>query len=147
MPTLTELFPFLENSIFFTLWKVVVLSFIGVSWLAMIVYVAKDSEKRLEKDSYKFFATLLPLFLYVVGFFLYLIIRPGTTITERIHRMYLAEHFADDSCTRCQKPVAQDARFCPHCSMEILITCGQCRYMVRKTWQYCPNCQARLRSL
>jgi len=51
------------------------------------------------------------------------------------------------NCPSCQKPLQEDAKFCPHCGTAISKNthCSSCGKQADPTWVFCPGCGASLK--
>lgn len=141
---LDTLFTIVESPVFD--WVIVgVLSYLGVLWFALIVWVARDVVNRTSNVLFQIFAILLNIFLPVFGLLVYLIIRPSRTLLEKYYEeaeyhLLSEQGVADSSCPKCEKPVAQDYLFCPSCSEKLKKRCGHCRHVFPEKYEVCPYC-------
>lgn len=65
--------------------EVGLLAYGGLLWLAIIIWVTRDSIHRSRSLLFQTFAILLNLLIPLLGVLLYLIIRPSQTLLERYY--------------------------------------------------------------
>jgi RNA polymerase subunit RPABC4/transcription elongation factor Spt4 len=147
MEEFQEILQLIQNSYFFKVLKITGWVLFFVTWLGAISFVIKDAKKRYEKSKWQYSVILLPLLGHLIGFFIYLFIRPAHTKTERIYEGELLD-FKDELfiCPNCGYEIKEDFIFCPKCGEELFTKCNNCGRTVRRGWQYCPYCRQRLKS-
>lgn len=144
MSDLTEIWLIIKTSPVYQVGKLVIFSIIALSWAGMISYVSKDSEKRYKTERARLFFTILTLFTYLLGFLVYVLVRPGKTLEEKKYEKYLESLELGELCPACKKPVDETYTFCPFCGEEIYEACPSCGKKIKESWEYCPHCQAEL---
>ncbi len=82
--TLNQFLEFLSSDTFVTL-KIISLSYFGLLWLSIIIWVTRDSLSRSNSILFQAFSILLNIAIPYLGALLYLIIRPGKTRIERYY--------------------------------------------------------------
>lgn len=60
--------------------------YVGLLWLAIIIWVTRDSISRSSSLLFQTFAILLNIGIPILGVLLYLIIRPSQTLLERYYQ-------------------------------------------------------------
>jgi ABC-type transport system involved in multi-copper enzyme maturation permease subunit len=104
-------------------------------WLAVIVWVYRDAERRGMNGV---LWALLVLIGNLIGLLIYLIVRndeaskPKQTIETR-------------PCPNCQKYAAETFSFCPHCGAKMEYVCSSCGESADRTWKVCPHCGDKLK--
>lgn len=63
----------------------VVVIYLGLLWLAVIIWVARDAINRSSSLIFQVIAILLNILFPILGILLYLIIRPGKTTLEKYY--------------------------------------------------------------
>jgi hypothetical protein len=133
---------------FVPLWSV---SFIFlVVWIAVIIWVYKDAERR---GMSSLLWALLVFIGNLIGLLIYLIVRqdhplreeqgtadvepPATASSSEIRTMV---------CPACQKPVEKSYAFCPHCGATLQPVCRSCGKPADSAWKVCPHCGAPLKT-
>jgi hypothetical protein len=81
----------------------------------------------------------------VVGWIIYLIVRPSETIDEiywgDLERRYLKYEAKDlGDCPRCGSQLYPGFIFCPNCGKRLKRKCPKCEVYVDLDHKYCPNC-------
>lgn len=146
MPSfLNNMMDFISSPTFST-FQIVVLGYLGFLWLAIIIWVTRDSINRSSSLLFQTFSILINIAIPILGILLYLIIRPGKTNMDRYyeeleHRM-LAEEGGEKSstCEKCLTLVDKDYTFCPNCGEKTKKTCTKCRKHFPSMWNICPYC-------
>ncbi len=118
--------------------------YVFVVWIAVVIWVARDSVSRSRSLVFQVLMILGTIALNVFGLLVYLIIRPQKTLVEKYHeeleRKALAEN--EESCPTCSKHLPLEFQFCPHCGEEVRHPCKKCKGLVSKNWTICPYCGA-----
>jgi len=119
-----------------------VLIYVFVLWIALVIWVARDSVSRSKSLVFQVFVILLAIILNIFGLLVYLIIRPQKTLVEKYHEdlehKALAE--SEESCPKCEKMLPLAFQFCPHCGEEARKHCKKCHKLVSKNWSVCAYC-------
>jgi len=92
--------------------KLIFVIYIGLLWLSVIIWVTRDAIQRSDSLIFQVIAIMLNIVFPILGIFLYLIIRPGKTTTERYyedleHRLILesiGENETEDKTKEQKKP-------------------------------------------
>jgi len=128
--------------------QIVAISYMGLLWLAIIIWVTRDSINRSGSLIFQTFAILINIIVPILGVLLYLIIRPGKTNTERYyeeleHRMLMeGSGETDITCEKCLTLVGEDYVFCPNCGTKVKKSCDKCGKDFPNVWSICPYCGA-----
>ena len=126
--------------------KILVVSYFGLLWLAIIIWVTRDSLHRSNSLIFQTFSILINIAIPFLGVILYLIIRPSQTNMERyyqeIEHRLLSEEGPDkqNSCEKCMTIVSEDYVYCPNCSEKLKNSCSKCRKKFPVMWTICPYC-------
>jgi RNA polymerase subunit RPABC4/transcription elongation factor Spt4 len=126
--------------------KIAVIAYFGLLWIAIIIWVTKDSLERSNSIIFQAIAILLNIAIPFLGILLYLIIRPGKTrmesYYEELERNMLENGEASDSgaCDKCLTPVDKNYNFCPNCAASLKKTCQKCKKTFPNIWNICPFC-------
>jgi len=127
-------FPFWSFSLFFF-----------IIWIAIIVWVYKDAERRGMSG------VLWALLVFIgnlIGLLIYLIVRQDHVPTASGQTTIPApatKTTTSKTCPSCQKPVEKDFTFCPHCGAAIQQVCRACGKPTDAAWKVCPLCGAQLK--
>lgn len=123
----------------------VLLGYLFVLWVALIIWVARDSVGRSRNLIFQVVTILLVILLNIFGLVIYLIIRPQKTLVEKYHedieRKALAE--LEEACHHCSRPLPLEFQYCPACGTEARNACKHCKKLVSKGWSICPYCGDR----
>lgn len=116
-----------------------------VFWFVVLYWVWLDSGDRTSNRTVRYLYVLLVASLNVVGWIIYLIIRPTQTIEEiywaDLERRYLKYETAElGDCPRCGTQLYPGFTFCPNCKYKLKRRCERCEVLVDKKNKYCPYC-------
>jgi len=110
------------------------LAFLAI-WIAIIVWVYSDAEKRGLSGV---LWALIVFILHLLGLLIYLIVRSDHPIRAPSSPVQAS------ACSKCGKEVGKDFTFCPHCGERRQPVCPKCAKPVEKSWQVCPRCGEKL---
>lgn len=118
---------------------------LGMFWLVVIYWVWLDSGDRTSNIFVRISYVLLVTILNVIGWVIYLIIRPGQTIEEiywsDLERRYLKFETAElGDCPKCGTQLAPGFTFCPNCRYKLKIKCPSCSVFLDRQSKFCPYC-------
>jgi hypothetical protein len=65
--------------------QIAIIIYVGLLWLAVIIWVTRDAIYRSDSLIFQVIAILLNIVFPILGILIYLIIRPGKTTTERYY--------------------------------------------------------------
>lgn len=105
-----------------------------ILWIFVIVWVYRDAEGRGMNGV---LWALLVFIGHILALIIYLIVRTD-------HLTGVAEAETTQPCPSCEKPVAQNFVFCPHCGAKLHAVCPGCDKPVENTWLVCPHCGKKL---
>jgi len=143
-PIINDILEFISSPTFNVV-EIVVVSYIGLLWLSIIIWVTRDSIHRSNSLFFQTFSILINIAIPIIGSLLYLIIRPGQTTAERYyeemeHKM-LSEGIDDEiTCNKCSTVVSKEYAFCPNCGDQIQKICNHCKKGFPGSWNICPYC-------
>ena len=121
-----------------------------VFWFVVLYWVWLDSGDRTSNRTVRYLYVLLVASLNVVGWIIYLIIRPTQTIEEiywaDLERRYLKYETAElGDCPRCGTQLYPGFTFCPNCKYKLKRRCERCEVLVDKKNKYCPYCRQEMK--
>ena len=127
------------------LFAVVVLLYVAVLWLALVYWTYRDISQRTHDMTTQAAATLLVLFFFLPGHWIYLVMRPRYTLVEKYERSLEEEAFMQElaglkSCPQCTKRIKDDFVVCPSCSAMLKEPCTACMKPLEFAWAACPYC-------
>ncbi|MBU0577782.1 zinc ribbon domain-containing protein [Patescibacteria group bacterium] len=140
-----EIIDFCSSPTFNTL-QMVVIGYFGLLWVAIIIWVTRDSIHRSSSLIFQTFAILINIAVPILGVLLYLIIRPSKTnlesYYEELEHRLLTESGEDKSisCEKCLSLVSKDYSFCPNCGEKTKKACGKCKKKFPSAYDICPYC-------
>jgi RNA polymerase subunit RPABC4/transcription elongation factor Spt4 len=121
-----------------------------IIWLAVILWVYKDAERRRMSG---LLWALLVLIGNLIGLVIYLIVRQEHPCCEPVGSADSSPPAPPEAaekklftCPACQKPVERDFVYCPHCGAALQKACPHCGQPVEAGWKVCPRCGAGLKS-
>jgi RNA polymerase subunit RPABC4/transcription elongation factor Spt4 len=120
----------------------IVIAYLAVIWLALAYWTYRDIRRRSGDWFVQGAAVLLTLALFIPGYWIYLILRPATTLSERneeaLRRTLLSEY--GGVCGNCHKTVREDYIICPDCCSPLKSACTNCSHALQASWKACPYC-------
>ncbi len=122
-----------------------VVAAIGVIfWLVVTSWIWVDSDERTTSNWMRLFYVFIGL-VPVVGWIIYLIVRPSETIDEiywgDLERRYLKYEAKDlGDCPKCGSQLYPGFIFCSNCGERVKRKCPKCGVYVDLDNKYCPNC-------
>ena len=122
-----------------------VLAYVALVWLALVFWTVRDARRRTTSAGAQAGAGLLVLLFFLPGHWLYLIVRPHSTLAQRSERSLEAEavmaELADRiSCFACGRHVRDDFVHCPTCRATLRQPCTSCGRSLDFSWVMCPVC-------
>jgi hypothetical protein len=123
---------------------------LGLFWLVVVYWVWLDSGERTSNRNTRLLYILLVITLNVIGWIIYLIIRPSQTIEEiywsDLERRYLKYETAElGDCPRCGTQLYPGYTFCPSCRYQLKRKCTQCDVYIDRKNKHCPYCGKEMR--
>jgi hypothetical protein len=131
------------------IWQIFLYALI-VFWIVVLYWVWLDSGDRTSNRTSRYLYVLLVASLNIIGWIIYLIIRPSQTIEEiywaDLERRYLKYETAElGDCPQCGTQLYPGYTFCPNCKYKLKRKCAKCEVYVDKKNKYCPYCGEELR--
>jgi RNA polymerase subunit RPABC4/transcription elongation factor Spt4 len=85
---------------------------------------------------------LLTLSLFLPGYWLYLILRPRLTLSEKSENILRERVFGEysTSCPKCHQLVREEFIVCPSCQNHLKSACVGCSHALQASWLACPYC-------
>jgi hypothetical protein len=124
-------------------------AYVGAIWLALVFWTARDIRQRSSNPAAQVGAVLLVGCGFLPGHWLYLVMRPRTTKSQRYGRTLeeaALEHVLAEAegCSRCAYPVRAEYLVCPSCRLELKELCRECARPIDRSWAACPYCMRAL---
>lgn len=116
-------------------------------YVGLIVWTYRDIRARSRDGLAHILAVLLVATLTVAGLFIYLLLRPHTTLAEEFERSLAEETMLKEleeqrACPHCNRRTQADFIVCPYCRHELRRACAQCGRLLNLNWRVCPYCGA-----
>jgi hypothetical protein len=114
-------------------------------WGGMGIWVFRDIRARSRDILAQFLATLLVLVLPIIGFMVYLMLRPRETLADAYERSLEQEALLQaieepEICPGCGQRVRVEYLFCPSCHTKLKRACPVCSRPIHLRWALCPYC-------
>ena len=122
-------------------------AFIFAFWIAMGIWTFNDIRSRTGDWLAILLACVLVLIFPIVGWVLYLMIRPKQTLAEVYDRALEEESLLREieetvACPTCGVPAKENWVYCPNCHSQLQHSCPTCGNLVRNEWEICVYCGA-----
>ena len=116
-------------------------------WLALIIWTFRDMRSRSRDIFAQILAALLVAVLFVVGWIIYLMLRPKETLAEAYERSLEEEALLQGieevlACPGCGSRVQAEFVVCPSCHTKLKKSCQSCGRALNLRWGVCPYCGA-----
>ena len=120
---------------------------IAAFWLALIIWSFRDMRSRSRDIFAQILAALLVAVLFVVGWGIYLMLRPKETLAEAYERSLEEEALLQGieevlACPGCGSRVQSEFVVCPNCHTKLKKSCQSCGRALNLRWGVCPYCGA-----
>ena len=117
----------------------------------IVIWTFRDIRARSRDFLAQILATLLVIVLPVVGFVVYLMLRPRETLAEAYERSLEQEALLQaieepEVCPGCGQRVKSDYLYCPACHTRLKKACPECDNPLHLRWSLCPYCGASIAS-
>jgi len=120
-------------------------AFVFAFWAAIGIWTFNDIRSRTRDWLAILLSVVLVLVFPIVGWLLYLMIRPKQSLADQFDRALEEEALLreiEDSlaCGTCGIPVKDDWVYCPNCHSQLQHSCPNCGHLVRNEWEICVLC-------
>lgn len=139
----------LSNTIATIIGIIVALSgaFLFAFWVAMGIWTFNDIRNRTRDWLAIVLATLLVLIFPLVGWILFIMIRPKDSLADAFDRALEEETLLRElegtlACHSCGAPVQDRWNFCVACHTQLRHACPKCGKAMRQEWDICVSCGA-----
>ena len=114
---------------------------------SMVIWTYHDMRSRSRDILATILATLMVAILPIIGFIVYLMIRPKETLADAYERSLEQEALLQaieepEICPGCGQRLKHTYLFCPTCHTKIKRACPQCQKPLDLSWSMCPYCGA-----
>ncbi len=122
----------------------IVVGYIFALWLALTIWSWFDVSSRTSNIFYRFGAIVLVALGSLLGFVIYLMLRPAQTKDEVQFRHLEEKIFEAQSkaalCNDCGEVVEPEFSYCASCGVKVRKNCSNCERELSYTWNVCPYC-------
>ena len=119
-------------------------AYIAIMWLALVYWTFRDIRRRSSEPAIQLAAVALVATTFLAGYWLYLVLRPRTTLSERaeeaFRRSLFADYRASSACPSCNERLRDDFIICPSCEKPVRESCQGCSRALLASWKSCPYC-------
>lgn len=140
---IADFIAFLANSLTIT----VLVAYVFALWAALVAWAWIDISGRTDNILYKLGAVLVVATGAILGFAIYLLLRPNLTKDEaalhELEEAILASQAHWQACPKCNHVVGEDFAYCSNCSEKLSTQCVSCSRQINIAWNVCPHCGER----
>jgi RNA polymerase subunit RPABC4/transcription elongation factor Spt4 len=109
------------------------------------IWTFRDIRARSRDVLAQMLATLLVIVLPIIGFVVYLMLRPRETLADAYERSLEQEALLQaieepEVCPGCGQRVRSDYLHCPDCHTRLKRACPACARPLHPQWSLCPYC-------
>ena len=109
------------------------------------IWTFRDIRARSRDILAQMLATLLVIVLPIIGFVVYLMLRPRETLADAYERSLEQEALLQaieepEVCPGCGQRVRSDYLHCPDCHTRLKRACPACARPLHPQWSLCPYC-------
>ena len=120
-------------------------AFLFAFWIAMGIWTFNDIRARTSDWLAILLACVLVLVFPIVGWVLYMLIRPKQSLVDVYDRALEEEALPREieetlACSACGVPVKENWVYCPQCHNQLQHTCPSCGNLARNEWDICVYC-------
>jgi hypothetical protein len=120
-------------------------AFAAALWLSLVFWTYRDIRSRSQDRLVHLLAALVVLILNILGFVIYLILRPRLTLTEAYQQTLeeealLTQIEQKQTCPGCGTNTQTNWQVCPNCHTRLRKPCTRCGNLMELPWQLCPYC-------
>lgn len=127
-----------------TLGLKIALAYIAIMWIALAFSTFRDINRRSNDPVTQLASVALPLLFFIPGYWLYLVIRPRTTLIEameeRTRAALVADYASAVTCPSCHQRTRDEFVVCPNCEHQLRNSCSRCSHALLDDWKVCPYC-------
>lgn len=137
---MSEVIAFISNSLTIS----VFVGYIFALWAALVAWSWIDINSRTDNNWFKLGAVVIVATGALLGFAIYLLLRPSLTKDEialrEIEEAVLASQSQFFTCPTCHYTIRDDFAYCPNCSLKLHSVCEGCEHEININWNSCPYC-------
>ncbi|MCH8821363.1 zinc ribbon domain-containing protein [Patescibacteria group bacterium] len=122
----------------------IIVAYIFALWAALTIWTWFDISNRTRNFFYRIGAMILVALGSLLGFVIYLMLRPSQTRDEVSFRELEEKIFESQSksalCFNCSEVVHPEFTYCANCGEQVRKNCQNCEREISFTWNICPFC-------
>ena len=120
-------------------------AYVLVLWIGIIAWTYRDIRDRTRDTAFQVVAVLLVMVFNILGWFIYMILRPAETLAQAYARSLEEEALLQELeeqaiCPSCKRYVSADFLICPYCRTQLKEPCANCGRPLNFNWVACPYC-------
>ena len=124
----------------------ILIVYIFALWAALTVWTWFDVSVRTGNVIYRLGAIILVALGFILGFILYIVLRPAHTKNELEFRILEEKIFESQSksslCYNCGSVLEPEFLYCATCGVKVKKVCVSCEREISHAWNVCPYCSA-----
>lgn len=130
---------------FFVILSAIFGALVAAFWLSLVIWAFRDMRLRSRDPFAQILAALLVAIIPFIGVFIYMILRPPETLTEKYERALEEEAILQEieerpRCPKCARLTEKEWAMCPACHTELKTQCQACFSLLELSWSRCPHC-------
>ena len=119
--------------------------YVAILWASLVFWTFRDIRQRTKDPILQFICVILVLVTFMLGYWIYLMLRPRETLATVYDRTLEEETLLQDLqaksiCPSCQQQVREDYLRCPNCTEQLKEPCPTCKKPLANEWPICPFC-------
>ncbi len=120
-------------------------AYLVLIWIASLVWAYRDMRSRTRDFVTQLAGASVMLFLPLIGYPVYLAVRPSMTLREAYDRQLeqeaiMSELHSAPTCPECRRPIDGEWMICAFCSHALKLPCDSCGRLLMNAWRHCPFC-------
>ena len=120
-------------------------AYLFLIWIASLFWAYRDMRSRTRDFVTQLAGVSVLVFLPLIGYPVYLAVRPSQTLREAYDRQLeqeaiLSELHSSPTCPECRRPIDGEWMICAFCSHALKLPCGSCGRLLMNAWRHCPFC-------
>ena len=125
----------------------IILGYVFTLWVVLTLWTWFDIGSRTTNVFYRIGSVVLVALGFLLGFVIYLIMRPSQTRNELQMRLLEEKVFESQSrssfCYNCSEVVEPEFLYCANCGTHLRKNCEGCDREISYIWNICPYCAHR----
>ena len=120
-------------------------AYLFLIWVASLFWAYRDMRSRTRDFVTQLAGVSVLVFLPLIGYPVYLAVRPSQTLREAYDRQLeqeaiLSELHSAPACPECRRPIDGEWMICAFCSHALKQPCQSCGHLLMNAWRHCPFC-------